>query len=322
MGELSRKDNSLVFKNEAKMTYIPVEGVREIYCMNEIFINTKLLDFLAKNRIVLHFFNYHENYSGSFYPKRYLISGRILQAQVLGLSNRDSIAKNIVKGISLNIYEILYHYFRHEKSELKEVLDYLKFSVPNLLKTAYTIPQIMFIEGQIWSKFYDSFSIFLDENFALIKRVKRPPDNPINAMISFGNSLLYAKTISAIYQTHLEQSISYLHESSDARFSLSLDLCEVFKPIIVFKTIFELVNLKKINIAKHFDKNLNFCILNDLGRNIFVQSFEERFNETFLHSKLKRKISYKTALKFEGYKLIKFLCENKEFTPFSLKDKQ
>ena len=67
----------------------------------------------------------------------------------------------------------------------------------------------------------------------------------MNAMISFGNTLLYTKTIAQIYNTHLEQSISFLHEPSEARFSLSLDLSEVFKPVIVFKTIFDLVNNRK-----------------------------------------------------------------------------
>ncbi|EAI3887392.1 type I-B CRISPR-associated endonuclease Cas1 [Campylobacter fetus] len=322
MGELSRKDNSLAFKNEKGTTYIPIAGIREIYCMNEVSINSKLLDFLAKNGITIHFFNYYGNYSGSFYPKKHLISGRVIISQVEALANRMIVAKSIVKGIALNMHEVLYHYYRHGKTELKPLLDYLKFRVSNMLINANTIPQIMFIEGQIWSKFYDSFELFLDESFSLGKRVKRPPDNPMNAMISFGNSLLYTKTISAIYQTHLEQSISYLHESSDARFSLSLDLSEVFKPIIVFKTVFELVNLKKINIKKHFEKKIDFCLLNESGRKIFVESFEERLNEPFLHSKLNRKISYKTALKLEGYKLIKFICESREFVPFSLKDKR
>ena len=75
------------------------------------------------------------------------------------------------------------------------------------------------------------------------KRVKRPPDNPINALISFGNTLLYTKTISAIYRTHLDQRISYLHEPSEGRFSLSLDISEVFKPVIVYKTIFVTIQL-------------------------------------------------------------------------------
>jgi CRISPR-associated protein Cas1 len=153
------------------------------------------------------------------------------------------------------------------------------------------------------------------------KRVKRPPDNPMNALVSFGNTLLYTKTISAIYQTHLNQSISFLHSLGEGRFSLSLDLSEVFKPIVVFKTIFELVGNKKLHVTKHFDKNLNYALLNDEGKKIFIDNFETRLNETFLHVKLKRKVSYKHCLKLDGYKLIKTILEGREFVPFSLKEK-
>ena len=192
---------------------------------------------------------------------------------------------------------------------------------PSLLEKAASIEQILFVEGQIWSRFYDSFKYFLPEDFLINKRVKRPPDNPMNALISFGNTLLYAKTISSIYHTHLNQAISFLHSPSEGRFSLSLDLCEAFKPIIVFKTIFELVGRKKLQVSKHFDKELNYAILNREGKKIFIDDFEDRINETFLHSKLNRKISFKRALTLDGYKLIKFILEDKAFLPFLLKEK-
>jgi len=153
------------------------------------------------------------------------------------------------------------------------------------------------------------------------KRVKRPPDNPMNALVSFGNTLLYTKTISAIYHTHLNQSISFLHSPREGRFSLSLDLSEVFKPVIVFKTIFDLVNKKKLQVTKHFDKNLNYALLNETGKKIFIEAFENRINEPFTHPKLKRKTTYKSAIKYDAYKLVKFLLEEKEFVPFRLKDK-
>ena len=98
-------------------------------------------------------------------------------------------------------------------------------------------------------------------------------------------------------------------------------MSEVFKPIITFKTIFELVNRKKIQVSKHFDKNLNYCILNEAGKKIFIEAFEGRLESIFEHPKLKRKISYKTAIKLDCYKLIKNILEEKEFKPFRLKYK-
>ena len=178
----------------------------------------------------------------------------------------------------------------------------------------------MSVEGELWLRFYETFIYFLPEDFIMNKRVKRPPDNPINAMISFGNTLLYTKTISTIFRTHLDQRISYLHEPSEGRFSLSLDLSEVFKPVIVYRTIFELINNRKIQVSKHFDKKVNYCLLNEEGRKIFIEAFENRIETIFQHPKLKRKVSYHTAIKLDCYKLIKYIMEGKEFIPFSMKE--
>ncbi|MEG0510890.1 MAG: type I-B CRISPR-associated endonuclease Cas1b [Clostridia bacterium] len=320
-GELTRKDNSLCFRKNGKNVYIPVENTKEIFCLNEVSINTKLLDFLSSNNIIVHFFNYFEGYSGTYYPRNQYNSGKLLIKQVEAFKGkRLIIAKAIVKGIGLNIHEVLYHYYKHNRKEVKNTIDWIKKEFVLSLNAADSIQSLMGIEGELWQRFYSEFKIILPEDFIMNKRVKRPPDNPINAMISFGNSILYSKTISAIYRTHLDQRISFLHEPSEGRFSLSLDICEVFKPVVVFKTIFDLVNNKKIKIDKHFEKKLNYCILNEEGKKIFIEAFEKRMESVFTHSKLNRKTTYRTAIKLDCYKLIKFILEDIEFIPFSLKD--
>lgn len=321
MGELTRKDNSLCFRKDGKNVYIPIENTKEIYCLNEVSVNSKLLDFLGQNQVVIHFFNYYEGYSGTFYPRDYYNSGKLLIRQVKTFENsRMDIAKAIVNGIGINMSEILYHYYKHDKKEVKDTIDWLKKEFPSRVDTAVKPAELMAYEGEAWSKFYGTFKYFLPEDFIMNKRVKRPPDNPINAMISFGNTLLYTKTISAIYRTHLDQRISFLHEPAEARFSLSLDISEVFKPVIVYRTIFELVNNRRLQVDKHFDKKVNYCLLNEEGRKIFVEAFEQRMETVFMHSRLKRKVSYRTAIKLDCYKLIKFILEDEKFVPFSLKE--
>lgn len=321
MGELSRKDNSLCFRKDGKNVHIPVENTKEIYCFNEVSINSKLVDFLAQNNIIVHFFNYYGGYSGTYYPRDHYLSGKLIVKQALKYQNdRLDIARAIVKGIGLNIYEVLYHYYKHDKKEVKETTDWIKKIFLPQVEQAGDVKELMAYEGEVWLRFYQDFQYFLPEDFVMNKRVKRPPDNPMNALVSFGNTLLYTKTISAIYQTHLDQRISFLHEPSEGRFSLSLDLSEVFKPAIVFKTIFELVNNRRIQVEKHFVKDVNYCILNEEGRKIFIKAFEERMDSVFMHSKLKRKVSYRTALKLDCYKLIKNILEEKEFIPYSIKE--
>lgn len=322
-GDLSRQDFSIRYKNEKGNFYLPIQKVKELYCFNDVTLSTKLLDILARAGIVVNFFNYYGNYVGTFYPKDNLVSGSLVVKQAMTYTNeREKIAKALVKGIAINIYYTLYHYYRHDVKELKPLLDFYKNEVDKLLEKVISIKEILSVEGRIWSLFYDSFKYFLPEEFLMNKRVKRPPDNPMNALVSFGNTLLYTKTIAQIYNTHLNQTISFLHEPSEARFSLSLDLSEAFKSIIVYKTIFELVKNRKIKVEKHFDKKYNYAVLNDEGKKLFIDAFEERINQTFMHSKLKRQLSYLHAIKLDGYKLIKYITEGKEFKPFDLEEKQ
>ena len=195
-GDLSRQDFSIKYKNDKGNFYLPIEKIKELYCFNDITISTKLLDILSTAGIVVHFFNYYENYVGTFYPKKSLISGRLVVKQSLKFeNNRLIIAKAIVNGIAKNIRNVLYHYYRHGIKELKSFIDFCNKDVEKLLDKTKDIKQILSIEGKIWSNFYSSFKYFLPEDFIINKRVKRPPDNPMNAMISFGNTLLYTKTI-------------------------------------------------------------------------------------------------------------------------------
>ncbi len=232
----------------------------------------------------------------------------------------EEIAKSIVNGIRINAINTLSHYYKHGNSEIQPLLSHLKKDSINKLEKSNNIKEILSVEGDIWQTFYTSFKYILREEFIFNKRVKRPPDNPLNAMISFGNSILYAKTVTAIYNTHLNQSVSFLHEPSESRFSLSLDLSENFKHVITFKTIFDLVNNRKINIEKHFDKNLNYCVLNDEGKQIFINSLEERLESVKEHPKLKRKVSLKTCIKLDAYKMLKCIMEEKSFIPYNIKD--
>lgn len=320
MGELHRRDESIMFKNKKGNMYIPIKDTKEIYCFNEVSFNTKFLDLISKAGITVHYFNYYGQYSGTYFPKKYLLSGKLLIKQASAYEyKRNEIAKKIVYAIARNIRETLYHYYRHGKKELKPVLDIYK-NVETLLEKTNNIKQIMAVEGNLWANFYSSFKYFLSEDFIINKRVKRPPDNPINALISFGNSILYSKCISQLYHTHLEQSISFLHEPSEGRFSLSLDISEAFKPIIVFKTIFTLINTKKIGVEDHFDKNLNYCLLNEEGKKIFIEAIENTLSRTIKHPVLKRNVSYLNLIKYDGYKLIKYIMEDKDFN-FYLEEK-
>jgi CRISPR-associated protein Cas1 len=322
-GTLSRKDNTLFFENEKIKKIIPIVGIEQIYCLWEVNINSKLLQYLTENKIAIHFFNYYGYYTGSYYPKESYVSWKLLIKQVehyTDLEKRLKIAKSFVFGIGKNQIYLLKHYYKHWKS-VKRYLQAIENNLKDLEK-ANTPNQVLMIEWTSWDLFYNSFKHFLPEEFVLNKRVKRPPDNPINALISFWNSVLYTYTLSKLYHTQLNPTISYLHEPFERRFSLALDLAEVFKMPLVFSVIFSLVNKKMLKVEKHFLQEANYAVLNEEWRRIYLKAWDEKVQKVIKHPKLKRNISYGSLIKLDAYKLIKYLIADVDnFEPFDLETK-
>ncbi len=322
-GRLSRKDNTLKFTSvdeegkELDSKYLPVEATEELYVFGSLDANSALYNFLGKNDIAVHFFDYYENYTGSFMPRDQLLSGKMIIAQANYHTNkakRMEIACKFIDGASFNLVKNL-KYYNNRGKDLEPIIENIE-KYRQSIKNLKTIDELMGIEGNIRQMYYEAFSLIIN-NFEMGNRTKQPPQNEVNALISFGNMMCYSQCLRAIHQTQLNSTISYLHSPGERRFSLALDLAEIFKPIIVDRIIFKVLNKKEIQ-EKHFDKQLNKCLLNQTGKKIFVQSFEERLNETIQHRSLKRNVSYKHLIKLECYKLSKHLLNIEEYKPFKM----
>jgi len=316
-GRLKRKDNTLYLEFESgERKAIPIEDVEGIYLMGETDLNTKLLNFLAQQKIPLHVFNYYGYYSGSYYPREHLNSGFLLVNQVQCYKNngkRLAIAKELIKSASHNILRNL-KYYQNRKTGLENYITEIENTVSEL-DSINNILELMGREGHIRERYYDSFNVILDLEEEFTKRTKRPPDNMINALISFGNSLLYATTLGEIYHTQLNPTVSFLHEPGNRRFSLSLDISEIFKPIIVDHVIFKLINTKMLG-KTDFEKDVNFCYLSEKGRKIFLREYDERLKTTIKHRNLKRNVSYRRMIRMECYKLEKYITGIEEYKAF------
>lgn len=144
-----------------------------------------------------------------------------------------------------------------------------------------------------------------------------PPNNMINSLISFVNSLIYSKTLSEIYHTQLNPTISYLHEPGFRRYSLCLDLAEVFKPLIGDRLIFSLLNRRQIT-EESFTKELNFLHLKKEASKLIVTELENKLKTTIMHKELGKQVSYQYLIRLEAYKLIKHLIEEKEYESFKI----
>ena len=313
-GELKRKDNNIYFNDRA----LKIEMTSDIYLFGEVTLNTKCLNFLGQNKKAVHFFNYYGFYTGSFYPKESNVSGKLLVKQVEYFQDREKrveLAREIIKSASDNIFRNL-RYYNGRGKDLKNEMEIIK-SYQLELDKAQEVNEIMGIEGNIRKIYYSTWSKIINQEIDFEKRVKCPPDNMINTLISFINSLIYTTCLSEIYKTQLNPTISYLHSPGDRRFSLCLDITEIFKPLIVDRMIFSLLNKNMIS-EDDFAKDSNFYYLKDKGRKKILEEYEKKLNQTITHKELKRDVSYQTLIKLECYKLIKHLLGDKKFDGFKM----
>jgi CRISPR-associated protein Cas1 len=322
-GRLQRQDNTLKFTpydeegHEQKPRFLPVENVDELYCFGNLDANSALYNFLGQEQVPIHFFDYYENYTGSFMPREALISGKVLIAQVRFQQNkkkRIDLAQRILDGASFNMMKNLKYYNTRGK-DIEPIITIIEELWKKIPETT-AVDELMGIEGNIRKNYYEAFELIIND-FSMNGRSYRPPRNEVNTLISFGNMMCYSQCLRAIHQTQLNPAISFLHEPGDRRFSLSLDLAEVFKPLLVDRVIFKVMNKKMIQ-PNHFEENMNRVVLKSNGRKTFVQAFEDRMAETIKHRTLNRSVSYKHLIKLECYKLQKHLLEIEEYKPFKM----
>jgi CRISPR-associated protein Cas1 len=295
-GQLRRKDNTLALESDDGRKIIPIEDVDHIYCFAPLNLNSKLLEFLGQKQVCLHLFGYYGQYSGSFIPREAQLSGFLVVKQVehyLDPDKRIKLAQIFVQGAIHNIRRNLEK--REEYEDTCSRIDNLR----KVLKDSTTIEEVMSVEAHVRKAYYAEWSNITGWEFD--KRSMRPPQNALNALISFGNSLTYTTVLKEIHRTALNPTISYLHEPSERRYSLALDIAEVFKPVFVDRLIFRLINVKKLK-PQHFDAKVDYTYLTEEGRKIFVSEFEEQMETT-----LWTMVTNATCLLIGTYTKFKFL---------------
>lgn len=316
--ELKRKDNNISIITADIKKDIKSEVIDQIYLFGEVKLNTKFLNFASQKNIIIHIFNYYGYYSGSFYPRKDKISGKLLVNQVehyIDYEKRLEIAKEFILAGASNIYRNLRYYNGRNnnlESEMK-VID----TLINRIEYMDSIESLMGLEGNIRKNYYRSWNKIVKQDINFDRRIKRPPNNMTNSLISFLNSIFYTTVLSEIYKTQLDPTVSYLHEPGSKRFSLSLDISEVFKPLIIDRMIFSILNKNQIK-ESDFEKQSNFLSIKDSAKKKIIVEYEDRLKRTIRHKELARDVSYRYLIRLECYKLIKHLIGEKDYEGFRM----
>jgi len=310
-GTLFRRENTLYFENERGKKPLAVEGIYDVYVYGHVTVTSQALHFLAQKGVAVHFFNHYGYYDGSFYPRESLNSGDLVIRQAehyLDQEKRLALAKLFVKGSALNMERNL------KRWKADDGFSEMITRLFEELEKARRMTEVMNVEARIREAYYSLWDEHLPGGFKIVKRTRRPPGNEMNALISFLNSRLYATIVSELYNTQLVPTVSYLHEPGERRFSLALDLGEIFKPMLADRLATRLVTKKTLS-KDHFREELNGVLLTEEGMRKVLSEYEKELTKSVKHPELKRNVTKKRLIRLEAYKLIKHLVGVRDYEP-------
>jgi len=313
-GNLVSKDGSLLFFNDNITFSIPIFAVKSINVYSNINIESKVLSLLHDNDVNLSFFSKKGKFIGRIENEHSTQRSDIFLKQCCLYNNSDErlkISKQFVIGEVHAIQEMI-HLFMNAGNvqRLSAINEQLTKAIAEV-KSVSDYSKLLLVEARAREKYYSVFNDVIHNNeFRYIRRSKRPPLDPINALISFGNMVVYNYIANEIQRTALDIKVGFLHATGLRNESLNLDISELFKPQIVDYTIIHCIN-EGVIVSDHFIHDNDAVYLNSDGKKIFLECLYSRiYNKDTYYGEF---TNYQVLIRNEIYRFQKCLEDNKEY---------
>jgi CRISP-associated protein Cas1 len=175
-------------------------------------------------------------------------------------------------------------------------------------------------EGEAASRFFDLLEVMIDEPaFAFDKRTRRPPRDPVNAMLSMGYGLLATDCQSAAQAAELDPAVGFLHAERPGRPSLALDLMEELRPVVVDRLVVATLRLGQFKPSDFETLPTGECRLTENARRRFLIEYQERKKDLIAHPLAAESIPYAMVPLLQARLLARAIRGEIEYVPFLLK---
>ncbi len=321
---------------------IPLHKVEDVVVMGEITLTASAVHMLMERNVEIHFLNYNGQFKGRLSPplsKNSLL--RLAQHQAHhNIAKRAELARRFAIGKLTNQRTMLQRSHRRQPdAELQQRIDQIAIitrklaalstdgEATRLLANGDTgiegtpIETILGLEGTGSAAYFHCFGKLLSDQqqWPFAGRVKRPPTDAVNALLSYGYAILTSQVASAVQMVGFDQFVGYLHSSTYGRPALALDLMEEFRPVIVDSVVLTLLNNRMLT-PDDFIVELGAYRLKKEPRKVFLTRFEERLNEEVLHPIFNYKVKYRRCIELQARLIAKYLTgEIDEYPPFTVR---
>jgi CRISPR-associated protein Cas1 len=319
--KLGKDGNCLIVKfPKGEIDEIPLKDIIHISLIGNVQCSTQLIHSLMASGITISYLSSHGNLIGFTSPP-VTKNIHLRHKQFLKLQHPDfslNLSRWIIYAKIANQRTLL----RRNGAATKEVLEEMK-RLRDLSLHATSKEVLLGIEGRAAKMYIESFPTMIkikddiDSKLLMNGRNRRPPKDPVNAMLSLGYALLVRDIMSSCFRTGLDPMFGFFHCPEPGRPALALDIMEPFRPLIVDSTVIRVLNTGELDI-KDFYIGQDSCQLKKNGKKKFFAAYERRLQETITHPTFRYKISYRRVLDVEIRMLARYLeGEISEYHPIT-----
>ena len=319
-------ENIVVLEEQKEIGRVPLHNLQAIVTFGYTGASPALMGACAQKNIDLSFMSGNGRFLARVTGE---VKGNVtLRKQQYRISDNPEesvqIARNFILGKVYNSRWVLEravrdYALRLDAETIKKKSSFLAQSMTKI-RTCESADELLGLEGEAASVYFSVFDELIlqqKEDFYFHGRNKRPPLDNVNAMLSFGYSLLAGMCGSALEAVGLDPYVGFFHTDSPGRMSLALDLMEEFRSVMVDRFVLTLIN-KRIMKEKYFMKKENEAvIMTDEGRKAFLSAWQSKKQETIKHPFLDEKIEWGMAPYVQSMLLARYLRGDlDEYPPF------
>lgn len=319
----------LVVKENDVLRDIPLIHLGQVVISGNVNLTTPAMQTLLHEGIPVVFLSAYGRYHGALTPQ--VSRNSLLRSAQHKVANHPDacleLSKAFVHGKVVNMRTMLqrrkWQASDNENPELEPLLAHIKDmkTMEKRISKATELTELLGIEGNASAAYFGAFNFMLksEMGFDFQRRSRRPPADPINALLSFAYSLLTADIMSAIQIVGLDPYIGFFHQLKYGKPCLALDLMEEFRPIIADSVVITLINNRRIK-PEDFTQSHGGWYLKDHRRKVFYAAYEARKNETITHPVFKYKLTFRRVMELQVRLLAKYLTgEIDSYTPLTIR---
>lgn len=309
----------VVYKGEEKITEIPVIKVDRVMLFGNVQVTAQTISFLLDSGVDICYLSSNGRYRGRLAAaesKNVLL--RIAQYERhLDDDFQLQMSKSLVTAKIKNALGLIRRYRkRYPELDFSQEMALLDDAL-NGIESQTQVSSLLGVEGHATAVYFRAFGRMLrQEEMPFIKRTRRPPKNPVNALLSFGYTLVTNEILSFLFAVGFDPYIGYLHSLDYGRPSLALDMTEEFRHPVVDRFTLYLVNNNIISSIDFDDRGEDGFFLTQDALKRYFQHYEKRINETFQDGDTGVDVSYRNLFRRQAYRLARSIKTGKSYEPY------